>query len=122
MKQKAGFIAIVGIMLTTAWNSVAQGPVRFRVVPPQEISAGDAFEIVANFSTAPDWFIYAATGRNEPHGMSETQMLFDLPEGLVLDGKPDMPVPKPKGMYEIWEGDKITIKQKLKGRRGIGGR
>lgn len=115
MKNELKIILITAVgVLMLVLNAQAQGPVRFRVVPPQAVAAGQSVEVVANFSTAPGWYIYAPTGMNEPKGMSETKMFFDLPEGVTVQGELDMPPPKPKGMYEIWEGNKITIKQKLK--------
>lgn len=114
MKGKLRFFLVFSILVSsTALRCLAQEPVRFMVLPPEAIRPGDSFEVMAKFSTAPGWYIYAPTGRNQGNGMVETSLKFVVPEGVELNGSAETPIPKIKGMYEIYEGNKILIKQKF---------
>ena len=105
---------IVFLLISVAWFQTVKAqdfkPVTYEVIFPEKVSKSDSFSIVVTFQTYGEWYIYAPTGLNEKHGMIETKLQFDLPEGITL-GAPDLPMPKPYGMYQIYQGGDIKISQ-----------
>ncbi len=87
-------------------------PVTYEVIFPEKVLRSEGFTITAMFQTNGEWYIYAPTGLNEKHGMIETKLQFDLPEGIT-PGDPDLPMPRPYGMYQIYQGNDIKIGQRF---------
>ena len=111
MKKSIIIISCLLVFLTTQ-NINAQDfvPVTYKVEAPEQVNKKESFKITANFDTNGEWYIYAPTGQNEKHGMIETKLNFNLPTGITL-GEKDLPVPKPYGMYQIYQGDEIKLSQ-----------
>lgn len=113
--QHLSFLKTAFLLLFLSFGglALAQQPVAIEIIAPDSVNAGETFIIKVNFSTISDWYIYAPTGRNEIHGMIETRVKYALKEGVALAGTQSIPVPKPKGMYEIYEGAEIPYVQKF---------
>ncbi len=62
------------------------------------------------FAMRDGWYVYAPTGRNAPHGMTETNVAFDLPPAVSLAGDLVLPPHHYKGVYDIYEGS-VTWRQ-----------
>lgn len=89
-------------------------PVLYDIVIPENVKVDEEFEAVIQFVTNGDWYIYAPTGTNKKHGMIETNINFNLPEGIEKIGNLRIPPPRPKGMYKIYAGQNIQFRQKFK--------
>lgn len=92
----------------------ASGPVKYRLSNPVQVSAGKEFDIKVIFDLDADWHIYAPTGNNSAQGMVETKVTFQLPEGIELVGRLEMPEPYGSGSYEVFYGEGIEMIQTLK--------
>ena len=88
----------------SAKATAAKPPVSLAIVAPQGLRAGESGNVTVNFTMRPGWYIYAPTGRNEPHGMIETSVSFGLPEGIETAGSRNLPLHQFKGLYDIYEG------------------
>ena len=88
----------------SAKATAAQPPVSLALVAPDEMRTGESGNLAVSFTMRPGWYIYAPTGRNEPHGMIETSVSFGLPEGIETAGSRSLPVHHFKGLYDIYEG------------------
>ena len=84
--------------------TAAQPPVSLAIVAPEKMRTGESGNLAVSFTMRPGWYIYAPTGRNEPHGMIETSVSFGLPEGIETAGSRSLPVHHFKGLYDIYEG------------------
>ena len=82
----------------------SEPPVTLSFVSPDEVQAGQRANLAVNFTMRPGWYIYAPTGRNTPHGMIETSVSFELPEGVEMAGSRSLPLHHFKGLYDIYEG------------------
>lgn len=104
------------ILMISTITMVAQEfvPVTYQVNTPKKAKQNKEFQISVDFQTHADWYIYAPTGSNESQGMIETKITFELPEGVSLVGELNIPAPKPKGMYQIYDGKKIRFSQQFK--------
>lgn len=108
-KQTFFFVALSFVLLQTVLGQELK-PVTYEVTFPEEVSKSESFSIIATFQTNGEWYIYAPTGLNEKQGMIETKLSFELPEGISLENS-DLPIPKPYGMYQIYQGSDIKIGQ-----------
>ena len=81
-----------------------QPPVTLALVAPEKVPAGKATDLAVSFTMRPGWYIYAPTGRNAPHGMIETSVTFELPDGVLATGGRRLPLHHFKGLYDIYEG------------------
>ena len=88
----------------SAKATAAQPPVSLAIVAPEKMRTGESGNLAVSFTMRPGWYIYAPTGRNEPHGMIETSVSFGLPEGIETAGSRSLPVHHFKGLYDIYEG------------------
>ena len=88
----------------SAKATAAQPPVSLALVAPDEMRTGESGNLAVSFTMRPGWYIYAPTGRNEPHGMIETSVSFRLPEGIETAGSRSLPMHHFKGLYDIYEG------------------
>ena len=95
-------------------NKKRTPPVQFAMVPTTATSAGSTVELIVNVDVRKGWYIYAPTGRNEPNGMVETAISYDLPEGFEMAGDMILPPHHPKGMFEIYDGKDIKLTQPVK--------
>ena len=109
-------IYILLFLMVSTFTVVGQDfvPVTYKVNTPKKAKKNKEFKINVDFQTHRDWYIYAPTGSNEPQGMIETKVTFEVPDGVDLVGDLSIPAPKPKGMYQIYDGKKIQFSQKLK--------
>ena len=82
----------------------SQAPVTLSLVSPDAIQTGERVNLAVNFTMRPGWYIYAPTGRNAPHGMIETSVDFELPDGIEAVGSRTLPLHHFKGLYDIYEG------------------
>jgi len=89
----------------SASATAPQPPVTLAFVAPDTIEAGETTNLTVNFTMRPGWYIYAPTGRNEPHGMIETKVTFELPDGVAATRGRILPLHHFKGLYDIYEGE-----------------
>lgn len=104
-----GFLLVSNLLLAQRSN-----PVAYQIHVPKTVSLGEEFTVTVDFQTKNDWYIYAPTGKNEAKGMIETKIKFSLPKGITAIGKLKIPTPRPKGMYQIYQGNSIRFSQKFK--------
>lgn len=89
-------------------------PVKYSTVQPAAATAGGTVNLTVSLDVRKGWYIYAPTGRNEPNGMVETRITYDLPEGFEMAGDMILPPHRPKGMFEIYDGKGIKMTQPVK--------
>ena len=68
-----------------------QPPVTLAFVAPEKVRAREATDLAVSFTMRPGWYIYAPTGRNAPHGIIETSVAFELPDGVLATGGRRLP-------------------------------
>lgn len=107
-------LPVFAILLLSSVELNAQTPVTYKISEVKEAKSGDTFSITVNFTTKGDWYIYAPTGANEAQGMIETKINFEAPEGIELVGELELPAPKPRGSYQVYDGTDIIMTQKFK--------
>ncbi|WIO73524.1 FG-GAP-like repeat-containing protein [Porticoccaceae bacterium LTM1] len=89
-------------------------PVQYHVADSATVKPGEFLNVAVTLDVNEGWYIYAPTGRNELHGMAETNITFELPEGFELAGDMVLPEHHAKGMYEVYDGKGIELIQHIK--------
>lgn len=86
-------------------------PVSLELHLPKEMDAEEQAEVSVTFTIADGWYIYAPTGRNSEHGMTETKVSFKVPGEIEKVGDVKQPIHQFKGMYDIFNGPTVDIGQ-----------
>ena len=107
-------VSIIALLFFILGSARAQEPVQYAIQKPGKVKRGEQFEIAVKFSILPGWYIYAPTGLNEAQGMIETNVVFDLPDGITRKGKIQMPEPHFLKGHEVYAGDSVAMTQPLK--------
>lgn len=116
-KKVLSIIALIPLIMTGAFITEGQNKaslVTYAVKTPEHIEAGKPFSIDIIFNVEPGWYIYAPTGVNADLGMIETNVRFNMPDGVVRNGNVSIPKPVLMNGHEIYEGQSITMSQSFK--------
>ncbi|MXW54580.1 MAG: hypothetical protein F4X44_12360 [Gammaproteobacteria bacterium] len=88
-------------------------PVTLELNLPEEVKTEAQAEVSVTFTIAEGWYIYAPTGRNSEHGMAETEVSFTVPGEIEKVGDVKRPIHQFKGMYDIFNGPTVDIRQQF---------
>ena len=88
-------------------------PIKFTAKTPSVIDAGEKFNVKILIDIQDSWYIYAPMGTNAEQGMLVASIIFELPEGIVPEGKIQWPEPMAKDLYQVYMG-KIKIRPLFK--------
>jgi hypothetical protein len=98
----------------TIKSSNADGLVTFSVKVPGCVNTTSESTAEVTLNIKDGWHAYTNAEANVAMGFIPTEVKFEFPDGFKLLGEATHPIPKPKGTFQVYEGDGLKFCQKFR--------